>query len=128
MREIADNTRFEAGEDRRLFEDAYLRNRDRIRQLKLQLDRQLSDKEAMQRLVKRIDEEIIKPQEVRKTELAAEKDKLKMAADDLLKQQGELENELFMLHRQMSELLVKNLQREREIREHELGRNRGGRQ
>ena len=128
LREIADSTRFEAGEDRRLFEDAYQRNRDRIVDLMLQLDRQQSDHVAKQRLVQRIEEEIIKPQAARIEELNAEKTKVKAMADDLLKQQAELENELFVLHRQMSDLLEKNLQREREIRDRELGRNRGGRQ
>jgi hypothetical protein len=128
LREMADRIRVAADDDRILFEDKYLRNRERILDLVLQLERQQSDHIAQQRLVQRIDEEIIKPQTARIEDLKAEKEKVDLAAKDRLKQQGELENELFNVHRQMSNLLEENLRMEREIRDRELGRNRGGRQ
>lgn len=128
LREMAETTKFESGDDRRRFEEAYLLNRDRIIELGLQLERHKSDLVDKERLKKRIDEEIIKPQQERIVKLDEEKKDTEKLAKGVLADQAELEKKLFELHRQISNLLVENLRLEQEIRDRELGRKRGGRQ
>lgn len=128
LRDMARHTRYAASDDRLRFEAEYQANRDRIRDLVLQIGQQQSDHVARQRLLQRIEEEIIKPQATRIEQLQDEEKKVQAAANDRLKQQGELENELFQVHRQMSEILEDNIRLERALRERELGRKRGDRQ
>jgi hypothetical protein len=125
LRDIAERTAQASKDDREEFAAAYAQQTDRVHALALALSQRQKELETQEQNVKSQSDQIDKRIEDIKN-LKAEVDVLKKNTQASLDEQNKLENQLFEIHKKTGNLIEENRKLERDIRNLELGRSRGG--